>query len=132
MYVYPAVFTPCEEGGYSIIFPDLPGTNSEGDDLAEAIKMSRDALAQWLDMMADDGKTFPIPSSPTGIDLDAGSFVSLIEVDLDAYRRRKNSKAVKKTLTIPSWMNAMAEEAGLSCSQVLQEALSERLGIPSR
>jgi len=56
-------------------------------------------------------------------------FVTVIDIDLDAYRRRKDSKAIKKTLTIPSWMNALAEEAGLSCSQVLQDALRERLGI---
>ncbi len=56
----------------------------------------------------------------------------MIDVDLDAYRRRKDSRAVKKTLTIPSWMNTMAEEAGLSFSQILQEALRERLGIVER
>ncbi len=59
MYVYPAVFMPCEEGGYAVYFPDLPGTNSQGDDMAEAIRMARDALAMWLDVLKDGGKPFP-------------------------------------------------------------------------
>ena len=129
MYVYPAIFTPCKEGGYAIHFPDLPGTNSQGDDMAEAIRMARDALAMWLDALIDDGKTLPAASRPSDIQLDEGQFVSMIDVDLDAYRRYKDSRAVKKTLTIPAWMNSMAEDAGLSFSQVLQDALRERLGV---
>ena len=129
MYVYPAIFTPCNEGGYAIHFPDLPGTNSQGDDMAEAIRMARDALAMWLDALLDDGKSLPAASKPDAIQTEKGQFVTMIDVDLDAYRRYKDSHAVKKTLTIPAWMNAMAEDAGLSFSQVLQDALRERLGV---
>ena len=129
MYVYPAIFSNCAEGGYAIRFPDLPGTNTQGDSMADAIAMARDALAMWLDYMKDDGKAFPPASAPEKLTLEADQFVTMIDVDLDAYRRRKDSKAVKKTLTIPAWMNTMAEEAGLSCSQILQDALRERLGV---
>lgn len=132
VYVYPAVFAPCDEGGYMAYFPDLPGTNSQGDDMAEAVKMARNALAMWLDMLKDEGQPFPAPSVPQNIEKEDDEFVTMIDIDLDAYRRRKDSKAVKKTLTIPSWMNAMAEEAGLSFSQVLQDALRERLGITGK
>ena len=129
MYVYPAIFTRCTEGGFSIRFPDLPGANSQGENMSDAIAMARDALAMWLDCMKDDGKAFPQAGTPESFALEPDEFVTMVDVDLDAYRRRKDSKAIKKTLTIPSWMNAMAEEAGLSCSQILQDALCERLGV---
>lgn len=129
LYVYPAVFTACDEGGYAIQFPDLPGTNSQGADMSEGMSMARDALIMWLDMLVDDGRPIPEASRPQDIHCAGNQFVTLVDADLDAYRRRKDSRAVKKTLTIPSWMNTMAEEAGLSCSQVLQDALRERLGV---
>ena len=97
--------------------------------MEESIRMARDALAMWLDVLADDGKAMPAASLPNSVQTEDAQFVTLIDVDLAAYRRRKDSKAVKKTLTIPSWMNTMAEEASLNFSQILQDALCDRLGI---
>ncbi|KJR47144.1 Phage-related protein [Desulfosporosinus sp. I2] len=128
IYVFPAIFTPVEKG-YAIRFPDLPGTNSQGKDLANAIYMSRDALATWLDYLIDEGEDIPNPSMTNNVSLDDGQFVTMIDVDMTAYRRHKNSKAVKKTLSIPSWLNEEAEAHNVNFSSILQEALKEHLGI---
>jgi len=128
IYVFPAVFTTCDEGGFSIYFPDLPGTNSEGNDMADAISMARDALAMWLDNLMDEGVTVPSPSVPSDITLEPGQFVTMIDADMTAYRRRKSSKAVKKTVTIPAWLNEEAEAHKLNFSAILQEGLKKHIG----
>ncbi|MCO5386578.1 type II toxin-antitoxin system HicB family antitoxin [Desulfosporosinus sp.] len=128
VYVFPAIFTPVENG-YAIRFPDLPGTNSQGNDLANAIYMARDALASWLDYLIDENEVIPNPSMTNNIPLDDGQFVTMIDKDMTAYRRHKNSKAVKKTLSIPSWLNEEAEAHNVNFSSILQEALKEHLGI---
>jgi predicted RNase H-like HicB family nuclease len=118
VYVYPAVFTPATEGGYSISFPDLPGTNSEGDTLTEALDMAKKSLASWLDYLIDEKLNIPKPTIPYLKTLDEGQFSTLIDVDMKEYRRRKESKAVKKTVTLPSWLNAEAEAAKLNFSAI--------------
>ena len=127
--IYPAVFTPCDEGGYIIHFPDLAGTHSQGSNLEDALNMARDALAVWLDSLSDDLIPYPSASDPADIALDAGQFISLIDVNMVAYRRHKETKAVKKTLTIPSWLNVEAEKANAPFSDILQRGLKEFLGI---
>lgn len=128
IYVFPAIFTPVESG-FAIRFPDLPGTNSQGSDLANAIYMARDALATWLDYLIDEKEIIPTPSRTNDIPLDDGQFTTMIDVDMTAYRRHKNSKAVKKTLSIPSWLNEEAEANNVNFSSILQEALKQHLGI---
>jgi antitoxin HicB len=128
VYVFPAIFTPCETG-YAIRFPDLPGTNSQGKDMADAIYMARDALASWLDYLLDEKEIIPNPSEPNIIILENNQFITMIDVDMIAYRRRKNSKAVKKTLSIPSWLNEEAESHNVNFSAILQDALRKHLGI---
>lgn len=128
IYVFPAIFTPVESG-FAIRFPDLPGTNSQGSDLANAIYMARDALATWLDYLIDEKEIIPTPSRTNDIPLDDGQFTTMIDVDMTAYRRHKNSKAVKKTLSIPSWLNEEAEANNINFSSILQEALKQHLGI---
>lgn len=129
IFVYPAIFTPVKDGGYAIHFPDLPGTNSQGKDMANAIYMARDALASWLDFLIDEKLPIPKASIPYGSSLKTDQVITLIDADMDAYRRRKNSKAVKKTLTIPAWLNEEAEAQKINFSAVLQEGLKERLQI---
>ena len=128
VYVFPAIFTPTENG-YAIRFPDLPGTNSQGNDLANAIYMARDALATWLDYLIDEDEVIPTPSRARDIPLNDGQFTTMIDIDMTAYRRHKSSKAVKKTLSIPSWLNEEAEAHNVNFSAILQEALKEHLGI---
>jgi len=128
-YIYPAIFTPEPEGGYGVAFPDLPGCVTCGGSLADAMDMGRDALAMWLCDAEDKHEPIPAASKISEVNHDDGSFVSLVDVDTIEYRRETENRAVKKTLTIPSWLNAYAEKAGLNFSQLLQDALKERLGI---
>ena len=127
-YVYPAVFHPNEDdSSITVIVPDLPGCITEGKDLADALFMSEDAVSMWL-WYAGDSHT-PIPAATQPPRTETPEFVNLVRVDLDEYRRKHDSRAVKKTLSIPSWLNAQAEQAGINFSAVLQEALKARLGI---
>ena len=124
-YVYPAIFTE-ENGQYLVSIPDLTGCHTFGDSLSEAIEMARDAMAMWL-CTAEDRKE-EVPPVSMNVKTDGG-FVSYIDVDTIEYRRQTDSKAVKKTLSIPSWLNTQAELSGINFSNVLQNALIKELNI---
>lgn len=125
--IYPAIFHKEEVGGYSVTFPDLPGCNTEGNDLAEALYMAQDALGLYLYSLKQDKMPLPQSMQPEALILDKDSFVTLVEWDEEAYLRRTSNKAVKKTLTIPEWMNTLAEEKNINFSKTLQEALLEKI-----
>ncbi len=128
--IYPACFYPCEEGGFTVIFPDLPGCVTEGDTLSEAVDMAIDAASGWLLDSVENGVT-PKASNIKNIVPDEyeNGFVSLISVDLGEYSKKFGNKAVKKTLTIPAWLNTLAEKENVNFSQILQNALADHLGI---
>lgn len=125
--VYPAIFTPYEDksGGYVVEFPDLPGCVTEGDDMAEALFMAEDAASGWVLTELEDGKQAPEASEYSQINKKEGQLISLVALDMETYAAKYGSKAVKKTLTIPAWLNTFAEQNGISCSKVLQEALGK-------
>ena len=129
VYVYPATIQNEKDGRYSIWFEDLPGCATSGETLADAIMMARDAMGGWLDCAMAHGDEIRTPSNPDDIALESGQMITLVDMDLEAYRRENDQRAVKKTLTIPSWLNTRAERAGVNFSQVLQEALSMKLNI---
>ena len=122
---YPAICHP-EDTGYSVSVPDIDGCFSEGDTLGEAIEMVCDAIGLCLEELAG---SYPEPSNPAKIKVEPGDFISLVPFDLLQYRRKHDTRAVKKTLTIPSWLNAVAEENHINFSSVLQAALKEQLHI---
>lgn len=124
---YPAVFIPEYDGGFSVFFPDIPGCNTCGDTIDHAYEMSFEALGLVLSYMEDQKELIPEPSSPQNIKLEEGQFLVVVEFDMAAYKRKTESKAVKKTLTIPSWLNDAALEKNVNFSQVLQDALMEKL-----
>lgn len=127
-YVYPAIFHPDEkDGGYFISFPDLPGCFTEGNDMADAMYMANDVLEMWLAYTEDRHE--PIPAPTASPQVEAPEFVNLVLADTDAWRKKYDSRAVKKTLSIPNWLNTRAEEAGVNFSQILQDALKERLDL---
>lgn len=130
-YVYPAIFTPEAEGGYSIRFPDIENCFTDADDLTTAMDMAKDALCLMLYEMEQAND--PIPAAASAIDVQGMTsgeeFVSLIACDTIEYRKFFDNKAVKKTLSIPSWLNDMAERAGINFSGTLQEALKQQLNI---
>ncbi len=128
-HVYPAIFSKEDDGGYSVMFPDIESCYTSGDDMADAINMAEDVLCLMLYDMEKDGKTIPTPSDIKVIQTDQKSVVSLVGCDTDFYRRYYENKSVKKTLTIPMWLNERAERANINFSGVLQEALKTQLHI---
>ena len=95
--------------------------------MAEALFMAQDALEMWLSHAEDKG--LPIPAPSPAPQAEAPAFVNFVRADTNAWRKRNDSRAVKKTLSIPNWLNTRAEEAGVNFSQILQDALKERLHL---
>lgn len=122
-YVYPAIFHSNDDGSYTITFPDLDGCISEGKSLGNAMYMAQAALTQWIEYLADKKQDIPIASDLRNICPAAEEFVSLIRADI------KDGRAVKRTVSIPKWMDDQVSEAGLSLSRVLQDALKEKLNV---
>lgn len=129
--IYPACFYPCEEVGYTVVIPDLPGCITEGDTLPEAVEMAVDAASGWLLDSVEENKQIPKASHIKSVVPDEyeNGFVSLISIDLDEYSKKYGNKAIKKTLTIPQWLNTIAKREGINFSSVLQTALKEKLGF---
>ena len=128
-YIYPAIFTPEKGGAYSVIFPDLDDCYTSGESLADAMDMARDALCLDLYWRETEHRPIPRASAPTDISAGKKAFVNLVLCDTDFYRRYYASKAVKKTLTIPQWLNDEAVANNINFSQVLQDGLKRVLGI---
>lgn len=132
--MYPACFYK-EDDGYSVIFPDLNYLATQGDSLEDAIGMAVECLAGYLYSCKADGEVLPACSDLASIDPVAvskvlspdepvgESFVNMVSVDVESYAKTHFTKSVRKTLTIPSWLNAAALEQGINFSKTLQEAL---------
>ncbi len=125
---YPALFHKAEEGGFWISFPDIPECLTEGDNMDDAYNMAIDALGLCLTDMEKNNIPFPAPSPVDKITVDADALLVVIEFDMLAYKKRTSSKSVKKTLTIPAWLNEQAIQLNINFSQVLQDALIEKVG----
>ena len=127
--VYPARFCKEKEGGYSIEVPDLKGCITQADTLEEAIEMAQDAALGWILTVIEDEEDLPSASKIEEIKLEnKNEFVSLLLLDIDKYTEKYGSrKSVKKTLTIPTWLNHRAEKIGLNFSKTLQDALLSKI-----
>lgn len=123
---YPIVLTPAEHG-FVVYVPDLD-INTEGDSIANAIEMAADAIGLWGITAQDMGKDIP-PASPSLPTCEKGEIATFALVDFDAYRRANDMRTVRKNVTLPSYLNDMADKAGINFSQVLQEGLKARLGV---
>ena len=131
-HVYVACFYPDEDGGYTVVIPDLKGAVTEGDSLPHAIEMATDCASGWIIGELEEKRKVPKPSLIDDIELDTelqNGFKSYVYIDLIEYKKKNNSKSVKKTLTIPGWLNDLAEEKHINFSGILQEALKEHLGV---
>ncbi|MGN0107967.1 MAG: type II toxin-antitoxin system HicB family antitoxin [Hominilimicola sp.] len=126
-HLYPAIFTE-EQEGYSVTFPDFEGCFSEGDTLEEAYEMAIDALGLYLED-SETGFEYPKATNPKGIVTNENEFVVMVEFDMIEYMKKHDDKAVKKTLTIPAWLNELAIKENVNFSQTLQNALVEQLKI---
>ena len=127
-YVYPAIFTSTDEG-FLVTFPDLESCYTDGKNMKDAFINAEDVLNLVLWNMEESKKDIPIPSNPKNISCDTDSFISLVSADTLAYRKLHDTKAVKKTLSIPRWLDTMALEKNVNFSNILQNALINELGI---
>ena len=123
LFIYPAVFH--EEGdSYWVEFPDLEGCQTYGSSLNEAMTGAQEALAVYILTVIEEGISLPSASDIKNISAPSDGFISLVSASVDPY---KDNKAVKKTLTIPSWLNERAQALGINFSKVLQEALLAKI-----
>lgn len=128
-YRFPALFESCEEGGYTVTFPDLPGIVTEGDNIDEAVAMAKEALALHILGMERDGDRIPEPNNPANLPPVKGSFYSLVEAYLPPLRDKRANRSVNKMVTLPAWLKEEADRHNLNVSQILQRSLMEQLGI---
>lgn len=129
--IYPAVFTPLSgnPSGYCVEVPDLPGCVTQGGNIEMAIEMAEDAASGWILTSIEDGEEIPKPSNFGSVACEEGSFVNYLALDMEEYAKKCSVKSVKKTLTLPQWLNTAAEKEGINFSQVLQNALKEQLEL---
>ncbi len=129
-YLFPVVFEPADDV-IGVYVPDLPGCVTCGSTEEEAVLNAKEAITLHLYGMEEDGDEIPEPSSIRDIqaELDPHEYVVMIEVWMPPFREKMRQKAVKKTLTIPKWLNDLAEESGINFSHVLQDALKQRLNV---
>lgn len=127
--VYPIILIPAEMG-YVVYVPDLK-INTEGIDIADAIGMARDAIGLWRITEEDCGRDIPEPTTIEieKIEHNSDDIVTLVDVDFKEYRKANDIRTIRKNVTIPSWLNYAAEKEGINFSQVLQEALKDRLQL---
>jgi len=125
-YVYPVILYP-DDGKIGVTVPDLKGCHTFGDDIANALIMAKDAIEGWLCHTEDEGLEIPIASKTLLVE--ANETMTLVLADTDEYRKANDDRAVKKTLSIPSWLNHQAEKANAPFSQILQQGLKEYLKI---
>ena len=125
--VYPVLFTRLDDG-YMAYVPDFD-INTQGDDLADAIAMARDAIGLVGIDLEDDGKCIPLPSDPAHFSCASGELLSMVDIDFTAYRRANEKRTVRRNVSLPSWLNTEAENAGLNVSAVLQAALKQELHL---
>ena len=129
IYIYPAIITKLDENDYNIKFPDFDEIISYGDSIEEAYLMAEDALKLCLFDLYEDSKTIIEPSIINNIKLDESQVMILVKVNLKQIIKEYDNKSIKKTLTIPSWLNKEAEKSHINFSKLLQEALVDYLKI---
>jgi len=130
MYVYPVIFTPLEEQeGFCIYAPDFKGCITEARIIAEGITKIREGLCGMLYMLERDKKEVPKPTDIRLVEHGKDDFITLVDVPLDEYRKRVGYKAVRRTISIPEWLDALAINANISLSQITQEALRTKLNV---
>ncbi len=127
-FFYPALFHKEDDGGFWVSFPDIPECLTQGTDMSQAYEMAVDALGLALADRIKENNV-PVPTSIDFLVIAENSYPVIIEFDLLEYKKKHSSRAVKKTLTIPEWLNDEAIKKNINFSAVLQEALKAQLGI---
>ena len=120
-YVFPATFSKNTDASYTVTYVDLPGCISEGKSLGNAIDMAKSALEQWLTFLLEEGRGLPTASDIRSVSCAPDQFATLICAVV------RNGRAVRRTVSLPEWIDSDASKAGMSLSKVLQEALQLKL-----
>lgn len=128
LYIYTAIFTPIEDGsGFYAKVPDLPGCITTGKDLSDAIDQITDAMNGWLVVAEDEGLDIAEPTPQHELDIPADASCALIKADTIAYRAQTDTRSARKNVSLPIWMINLADKRNINCSQLLQNALMEKL-----
>ena len=123
LFIYPAIFHK-ENNSYWVEFPDLEGCQTYGDTLNETMEYAQEALSAYLLTLLEQNLPLAQPSDISSLSYGSDSFITLVTCDINQY---KDTKAMKKTLTIPAWLNERALAMNINFSQVLQEALLAKI-----
>lgn len=135
--VYPVFFTKTATD----ILIEVPDFNilTEGKDMNDAMEMARDAIELKCVSMEDDKETIPSPSNINNLDSSKGTFsedgetiVSFVDIDSAVYRKKIDTKTVRRNVALPSWLNYEADQAGVNVSRILQESLMKVLKVENR
>ena len=127
-YVYPALFAYESDGRITVEFPDVP-VATFGDNEEEAFLMARECLGLVMYGLEEDGDDIPAPSHIKDIKIDKDHYVSMVDVYMPSIRMAKNNKSVNRTVTLPAWLNYKALEMNINFSQILQDALKQKLKL---
>lgn len=130
-YIYPAIFDYADDG-ISIEFPDLAGCLTCGNTDEEALSMAKEAMALHLYGIEEDNDPIPAASSLSKLKVEPNQVVVLIDVWMPPFRSEMKNQSVKKTLTIPQWLDDIAKEHKINYSYLLQEAIKSHIGIDSK
>ena len=124
---YPVIITK-DKDFFVASIPDFE-TGTQGESLAEAIEMARDAIGMCGCYMQDEKKDIPIPTDIGNVTKEASDILTLVDVDFDEYRKKHEMRTVRKNVTIPSWLNGEAESANINFSALLQKAIKAELHL---
>ncbi|MEY8313260.1 type II toxin-antitoxin system HicB family antitoxin [Oscillospiraceae bacterium 42-9] len=127
-YVYPAVFTYEESQEIAVVFPDLDAATS-GENDGDALFSARELLGCVMSGLEEDGEDIPAPTSLAQVPCESNERVVLIDVYMPSIRMARVNRSVNRTVTLPAWLNAAAQEKNINFSQVLQDGLKQRLGV---
>lgn len=128
-YAFPAFFCYDLPGQVGVVFPDLPGCTSQGDNDSDALRMAKEALGLHLLSMEEDGDDIPEPTALINLKPESDQATVMIDVWMPPVRERINNKAINKTVTVPQWLLTEAKAADINFSQTLLDALMDKLGI---
>lgn len=127
-YVYPAILTQ-EDDGIIVSFPDVEGARTDGATMEDALENAEDVLNLMLLTMEEKHMDIKPPTPIASLDVPKGSTVALVRADTRAYSKKVDTRAVRKSVSIPAWMDSLAREHNLNFSNVLQNAICRELNI---
>jgi len=125
-YIYPVILTQVDDG-YIVSVPDL-NIDTQGADIADTLDMARDAVGLWGITQQDYGREIPIAKNLKP-QCETDEIIALVDIDFNEYRIKHDNRSIRKNLTIPAWLNNLAEKENVNFSQVLQQALKQHLHI---